>query len=721
MMFVRTDNLPRLVENYERHLRIQTLEKEKAQQQYLVRVEESVRDAKLADERHQQEKKALETRLAAYAQELSTNGRLSENHKRLQESYQNLLQHTQQLEAERNQYIAIANSGMWKLTKPLRMMLNLVKKGLRGFKLIGKGIKSVFKIGPKATWTKVRHRSSAINDFKAYMKKHTLSEAELNNQRSYEVKNKILMSVVVPLYNTPDKFLQELIESLQAQTYPYWELCLADGSDDKHIAVNVLCKRYAQQDDRIVYKKLEKNEGIAGNTNAALRMAQGEYIVLLDHDDILPPNALFECYMAIEKQQADFIYSDEMVFEGTPENVQLIHFKPSFSPDTLRGHNYICHLCAFSAELQKKVGFFSNEHDGSQDYDMVLRLTEQAKRIVHIPKVLYYWRMHAGSVASDVSVKPYCMESAKKAISDQLDRLGLKGTVTDSSILSTYKVNYDIQGEPLVSILIPNKDHIHDLEGCVTSILNASTYKNFEIIVIENNSNDSKTFDYYESLKMRDERIRLVQYEGEFNYSKINNYGAKFAKGEYLLLLNNDMEIITPSWIEEMLMFVQRKDVGAAGALLYYSDNTVQHAGLIMGIGGSAAHAHRHAVRNSGGYIHRLSIAQNMSGVTGACLMVKRSVWNELGGLDEKFAVAFNDVDFCLRIRDAGYLIVFTPYAELYHYESKSRGYENTQAKQVRFARERQLLRERWGKVIDRGDPYYNPNLTLDREDFSLK
>lgn len=694
-LYYRSDNIPRVIEDYERHLRIAG--------------------------KYKNENAQLEKRLASYAQELSIMGKVKDDYKNLEKTYQKLMGYTAQVEDQRDAYAQVANSTVWKLTKPFRILLNLLNKFLRKFKLVGKGIKSIFKIGPKATWRKFKNRTNAISSYKAYMKSHKMRHDELETQRQTEFKKNIKISIIVPLYNTPEKFLHELIQSVQFQTYKNFEICLADGSTNEGAAVETICKRYAELDTRIVYKKLEKNEGIAGNTNAALKMAQGDFIFLLDHDDLIPQNALFECMKAIEEQGADFIYSDEMVFEDTVDNVQLIHFKPDFSPDTLRGHNYICHLCAFSKELQNKVGFFSNQHDGSQDYDMILRLTDEAKKIVHIPKVLYYWRCHAGSVASDVMVKPYCMDSAKKAIADHLERKGLKGKVVDSSILSTYKVEYEIEGEPLISILIPSKDHIEDLEVCISSILTTSTYKNFEIIVIENNSTEPKTFDYYNAITLRDNRIKVVYYEGDFNYSSINNFGAKSAKGDYFLLLNNDVKIITPKWLEEMLMYAQREDVGATGSLLYYPDDTVQHAGLIMGIGKQAAHAHRHAVKGSGGYIHRLSIAQNLSGVTAACMMVKRKVFEELGGLDEDFKVAYNDVDFCLRIRQAGYLIVFTPYAELYHYESKSRGYEDTPEKKARFEREAKLLRKRWGEVIDKGDPYYNPGLTLDREDFTLK
>ena len=334
--------------------------------------------------------------------------------------------------------------------------------------------------------------------------------------------------------------------------------------------------------------------------------------------------------------------------------------------------------------------------------------------------ILYFWRGHRGSVASSVAAKPYVTKAARLAISEHLARIGSEGKVYDAKIPSTYRISYKIQGEPKVSILIPNKDHVDDLKKCIDSIIYKSTYRNWEIIIIENNSAEKRTFQYYHELK-RNPKIQVVTWDGPFNYSAINNYGASFAHGEQLLLLNNDVEVITPDWIEQMLMFSQRPDVGAVGAMLYYPDDTVQHAGVILGIGGVGGHAHKHFRRGSGGYMSRLAIAQNLSAVTAACMMLRKEVWNQVGGLDELFQVAFNDVDLCMRIRKANYLIVWTPYAELYHYESKSRGYEDTLEKQKRFESEVLRFQDRWKDELAKGDPYYNPNLTLEREDFSLR
>lgn len=554
------------------------------------------------------------------------------------------------------------------------------------------------------------------NTFRHY----ELTKDEERKQREHQFDNPLKISILVPLYNTKEIFLRDMISSVQNQTYSNWELCLADGSDDEHSEVEKICLEYAKNDKRICYKKLQKNGGISENTNACLTMATGDYIGLFDHDDILHKAALYEVMKVVEEEQADMIYTDEATFYHKPEDAYLPHYKPDYSPDTLRSYNYICHFTVFSRKLYEQIGYFRKLYDGSQDYDFILRLTEKAEKIVHIPKLLYYWRAHEASVASQLSAKPYTIVAAKKALQAHLERIGLQGNVEDSAILSTYKIDYEIIGEPKISILIPNKDHVDDLDKCVQSILKKSTYDNYEIIIIENNSTEDSTFAYYKSLE-ENEKIKVVYWEREFNYSAINNFGASNATGEYYLLLNNDVEVLTERWLEEMLMFAQRKDVGAVGAMLYYPDDTVQHAGVILGIGGVAGHSHKYFKRGDYGYSSRLTIAQNLSCVTAACLMVKKSVFDEVKGLDEGFAVAFNDVDFCMKIRKAGYLNVFTPYAELYHYESKSRGLEDTKEKQLRFKGEIDRFQSKWGHELEKGDPYYNVNLSLIREDFSYR
>ena len=631
-----------------------------------------------------------------------------------------------QLADVENKYNVVINSQFWKITKPFRVFLDFIKKIIRKVNILPL-IKKFFVLwkeeGFKRAVKKVFNRRK--NAEKA--RKVLYTKKQLEAQRKQKFSKDVKFSILVPLYNTPENFLVEMIQSVVAQTYSNWELCLADGSDDKHKYVGHVCRKMAKQDKRIVYKKLEKNLGISGNTNACIDMATGDYISLFDHDDLLHPAALHDVMVEICEKDADFIYTDENTFHRTPDDAYCPHFKPDFAPDTLRSYNYICHFTSFKASLIDEVGKFRSEFDGSQDYDMILRLTEKANKIVHIPKILYYWRSHANSVASDISAKPYTLTAAKKALDEHLVRVGLKGKATDARIPSTYKIEYEIEGEPLVSIIIPNKDHTDDLDKCISSVEKISTYKNYEIIVVENNSEEQETFEYYEEVQRRFSNVKVVEWkEKGFNYPKINNFGFEMASGEYIILMNNDIEPLTPAWIEEMLMYSQREDVGAVGMMLYYPDDTIQHAGVVIGIGGDpemavAGHSHKYFRRGEYGYASRLAIAQNYSAVTAACLMVRSDVYKEVGGLDESFAVAFNDVDFCLKIRSAGYLIVWTPFAEAYHYESKSRGLENTPEKVARFNREINTFLGKWRKVRDAGDPYYNPNLTLEHENFNLR
>lgn len=641
--------------------------------------------------------------------------------KEVSKEYQELyLEKAKEYDALLLSYQTVTNSFCWRMTKPLRVCLDLAKRILKSNRatyLFCKGIKGILRDGPIYTWKRVKRKICQDKKNRDWSK---YDEKELAMQRQYLFPRQIKFSILVPLYNTPAKFLREMIASVQAQTYPNWELCLADGSDDEHPQVGTIVTQAAQKDERIQYRKLSKNLGISGNTNACIEMATGDYIALFDHDDILHPSALYENMRAICEKGADFIYTDELTFQGTTKNITVAHFKPDFAIDNLRAHNYICHFTVFQKALLEKVGLFRSECDGSQDFDMVLRLTEQAQKIVHIPKPLYFWRSHAQSVASSVGAKPYVIQAAKKAVGDHLKRAGLDGEVLDSIQPTIYRLKYKIKGEPLISILIPNKDHVSDLLKCIVSIWEKTSYPNYEIIVIENNSEEEKTFQYYQFLEKR-RNIRVVCWNGKFNYSAINNFGYTFAKGEYILLLNNDTEVISADWLQEMLMYAQRGDVGAVGAKLYYPDNTVQHGGVVLGVGGVAAHLHCNRQREDIGYMGRLVYAQDLTAVTAACMMLPRKVWEETGGLDESFEVAFNDVDLCMRIRRKGYLIVFTPYAELYHYESKSRGYEDTPEKKARFAGEVKRFQARWAKELEAGDPYYNPNFSLNDANFTIR
>ena len=511
-----------------------------------------------------------------------------------------------------------------------------------------------------------------------------------------------------------------MIESVQAQTYTNWELCLADGSG-KEKSLKETVDIYAKEDKRIKYILLESNEGIAGNTNEALKMANGDFIVLTDHDDLLSPEALYQCAKAIQKEpQTDVIYSDEDKVDMNGRHYFEPHFKSDFNIDLLCTMNYICHLFVFHKTILEKAGFFQSEYDGAQDHDFILRCTEAAEHIAHIPRVLYHWRCHSQSTSENPESKLYAFTNGCKAVKAHYDRIGIPAEVERGPFYGMYHTRYQWKEEPLLSIIIPNKDHVADLRKCMDSIEEKSTYRNFEFIIVENNSTEEETFSYYKEIEIRD-NVTVLYYKGDFNYSKINNFGVAQAKGEYILLLNNYTEMIEPDSIKEMLDVCMRPDVGIAGAKLLYEDNTIQHAGVIVGFGGIAGHAFIGQDKEDNGYFSRSISVQDLSAVTAACLMVRKSVYEEVGGLDEEYKVAFNDIDFCLKVRKAGYLVVYNPYAQFYHYESKSRGLEDSADKVARFQREIALFGERWGDILEKGDPYYNPNLTLDKADFSLK
>ncbi|AWB09765.1 Glycosyltransferase, GT2 family [Thermodesulfobium acidiphilum] len=555
--------------------------------------------------------------------------------------------------------------------------------------------------------------------YQCWITQNEPSVEELLAQRTTKFNYEPKISIIVPVWTTPKQFLIDMIESVLNQTYSNWELCIADGASKEAYVKDVL-EEYIKKDDRIKVKYLSENKGIVGNSNEALSISTGDYVALLDHDDTLAPFALFEVVKAInENENADFIYSDEDKISEDGTKRFNPHFKPDWSPDTLRSYNYIAHLSVIKKELLNEVGWFREGYDGSQDYDLILRCTEKAKKIVHIPKILYHWRISQNSTAQNPNSKLYAFESAKKLLKDHLDRIRLKGKVRDGLFLGSYKIDYDITRNYKISIIIPNKDHKEDLERCINSILSKSTYKNYEIIIVENSSTQEKTFKYYEYLQNKYNNIFILEWKDAFNYSAVNNFAAKYAKGDILLFLNNDTEVINKNWLEEMIQYVQRKDVGAVGAKLYYPDDTIQHAGVIIGMLGIAGHSHRYFPKNSFGYFGKLGIVQNLSAVTGACLMMRKDVFNEVGGFDEEYPLVFNDVDICLKVRGKGYLVVWTPYAELYHHESKTRGFEDTPEKQERFKKEIELFKKKWGYILENCDPYYNPNLTLEREDFS--
>ena len=609
----------------------------------------------------------------------------------------------------------VRDTWYWKLSKPVRVVVHFVIRTRNAYIHYG-GFKGMYR-----RWKQKKGEASKRLDFGT---KSFPNAEERRREEETVFPREIKISVLVPLYNTPEKFLREMIDSVVTQTYKNWELCLADGSDDKHTDVGRICQEYIEKDSRIKYQKIEKNLGISGNTNVCFSMATGNFIGLFDHDDVMHPSLLFECVKTVCEKDADYVYTDEATFTSPNlDDLIVLHFKPDYSPDNLRANNYICHFSMFDADLLKKTGLFRPEYDGSQDHDMILRLTEEAKHVCHIPKILYYWRSHPNSVAADIGAKTYAIDAAQRAVHDHMrDYYGIEVEVESTRAFPTiFQIKYPINGEPLISIVIPNKDHVEDLRRCITSIEKKSTWKNYEIVVVENNSVEQSIRDYYKELES-DPKVKIVTYEGGFNYSKINNAGVKETKGEYLLFLNNDTEVISSDWMEQLLMYAQRKDVGAVGAKLYYADNTIQHAGVVIGLGAhrSAGHTHYKMPREHLGYMGRLCYAQDVTAVTGACLMVKKSIYEEVDGLDESFTISLNDVDLCLKIREKGYLNIFTPFAELYHYESKTRGMEEGE-KLRRYERECAHFRDKWKEQLDAGDPYYNPNFSLDYSDFTLR
>lgn len=573
--------------------------------------------------------------------------------------------------------------------------------------------------GPKEFWIRLTERFQADDvDYEEWYKNHKPTMEELQRQRDTEFEYEPLISILVPVYNTPEEFLKQMIQSVRKQTYGNWELCIANANPANETVAEIL-RISSTKDERIKVKDVPENEGIAQNTNAALAIATGDYIGLLDHDDLLTPDALYEVVKTInENDRPQVLYSDEdKITMDLSEHFQP-HMKPDYNKDLLRSNNYITHFFVADRMLVEEVGGEDGEYNGAQDYDLILKCTERAKGIAHIPRILYHWRVHKASTAGNPASKMYAFDAGKRAIEDHLKRCGEISKVSHEKDLGFYRVKYQVQGSPLISIIIPNKDQVESLDKCLRSI-EKSSYKNYEIIIVENNSTEDETFAYYK--KTESDKIRIVYWSDEFNYSAINNFGVKHARGDYLLLLNNDVEVITTDWLEELTANCQRKDVGIVGARLYYPDDTIQHAGIVIGIGGVAGALFVGMPRMFTGYLHKASIQQDLSAVTAACMMVKRSVYEELGGLEEELKVAFNDVDFCLRAREKGYLVVYDPKVELYHFESKSRGTEDSKEKIRRFQNEIEYMRSHWLELLKKGDPMYNPNLTLTKWDYSLR
>lgn len=614
----------------------------------------------------------------------------------------------------------------------------IVRKILRAFAHIFKGlhphnIRTVFKMLREQGLIKTIKEVSGIifgkveyddinKTYQEWIKNNEPTLEEIEEQRNHNFKINPKISILVPMYNTPYKFFKELVECLINQTYTNWELCLADGSPNQDKTLEEIYK----SDERIKYKFLGENKGIAGNTNECIKIATGDFIALFDHDDLLPVFSLYEVVKCInENPEVEFIYTDEDKITTLDKPRFNPHFKPDFSLDFLRANNYICHFSVFKKELMDKLEGERSKYDGAQDFDIILRVSENVKdlkNIIHIPKVLYHWRVHPNSTAqADTQAKPYAFEAGIPAIQDHLERVGLKGTVEHGASLGTYRIRYQFEGNPKVSIIIPNKDEKATLKTCIDSILDKTTYKNYEIVVVENNSETEEIFEYYKKLE-ENERIKVIKYqESGFNYSKIINLGVKNSDGEFIVQLNNDTEIETEDWLEDMLGFASREDVGAVGCKLIYPDNTIQHAGIVIGVDRVATHLFRGLSRHLHGYFARESTIQDFSAVTAACMMAKRSIYEEVGFMDEEMPVAFNDLDFCLKIRQTGRLIVYDPFVNIIHYESKTRGYEDTPEKIERFEREIEKFQNKWKEIYEKGDPYYNKNFSLNSSNYSIR
>ena len=561
-------------------------------------------------------------------------------------------------------------------------------------------------------WLKKKLTGNEYADYDTWLRIMRVSRQELFEQRKTKFSYAPKFSVVVPLYHTPAKFLKDLVRSMMYQSYANWELCLVNASTE-YVHLTSLLENWAMRDKRIRVIRLEKNLGIAQNTNAGIAASTGEFIAFLDHDDFLEPDALF-CYAdALNKDKTiDVFYSDEDKTDEYAAHYFYPHFKSDFNIDLLHANNYMCHFLAVRKSLVDTVGGLNEKFDGAQDYDFVLRLTENTKKIYHCPRILYHWRCSNQSTAANQGNKMYAIHAGKAALNAHYKRIGWNARAQEGAVDGWYQTKFTLKEEPLVSILIPNKDHTDDLDVCLNSFFERADYQNYEFIIIENNSVLPETFAYYEKIEKEHDNVKVVYWEAGFNYSAINNFGFKFAKGDYIMLLNNDVELITPDIFQSMLGFCMRPEVGIVGAKLLYNDHTVQHAGVLVGAGGLADHVFKGIHEDDPGYMGRAISSQDVSAVTAACLLVKRSVYEEVGGLEDEFQVAFNDVDFCLKVRKAGYLIVYDADVKLFHYESKSRGMEDTTERFIRFGNEMMLLNSKWDILSTFVDPYYNPNFS---------
>lgn len=657
--------------------------------------------------------------------EFSRSKQIEKRYRRLEKQYKQSISELYQVSNDKRElevaYDAMIHSFFWRLTKPLRALSTGIKRLLKATPLTNMVLRIFscfrekgFRFTIKKCFRRIvgQDKSEKTGKILSYH----LPKGEWKQQRKTEFS--LLNEYDILIYVGSEIKKEELIaciDSIEKQSYTGWNLYIAVSQKAASNAEIEQIIEQTEKNQRVYWLQNWDGDKVSA-INAMLARSEGNYKILMEAKDLLHPSALFECQKVLEAERFELLYTDEASFDGAPEAPFDYHFKPDYAPITLRGHNYINHMLVVSTELWRKTGLLDSVLDEESHYDWILRLIEQDPSILHISKALYYNRRKKEAGVTEVQA-----QRMQKALQAHLNRLEIKADVIRLAKAGTFKVKYAIQGEPLISILIPNKDYVNDLSNCIQSIMEKSTYRNFEIIIIENNSTKQETFEYYEEVQKEYSQIRVVYWEGIFNYSGINNYGAQFAKGEYLVLLNNDVEIITPEWLEEMLMFAQMPQTGAVGAMLYYPDDTVQHAGVTIGVQGVGGHAHKEFKRGSEGYHNRMLVAQNLSCVTAACMMLPRKIFDQVEGLDERFEVAFNDVDLCLKILKANHNIIFTPFAELYHFESKSRGTDETPVKRKRFVREVMLFTQEWKPFLDKGDPFYNPNLTLEANDFSYK
>ncbi|MCP3933468.1 MAG: glycosyltransferase [Bacteroidetes bacterium] len=630
-----------------------------------------------------------------------------------------------------NEIEAMKNTRVWRAAEILRMKVYYRLLDTRT--LVSKGINTLRREGPVQFVRKVKQQlikkpdsaTLGLNrpDYNLWIEHNRLTEydiEEIKNNIS-EFRFKPLFSIVVPVYDVDQEWLERTIDSVRLQLYENWELCLCDDlSPSPH--VKKVLQQYADLDSRIKILFKEKNEGIALTSNAALKMATGDYIGLLDHDDEITREALYENAKVInEHPGVGLIYSDEDKLDMQGRRCDPF-FKPDFSPELIRSQNYICHFTVIKKSILDELGGFRSGFDGSQDHDLILRCLEKTSKVYHIPKILYHWRKIPGSTAAVYSSKSYAWEAGRKAVEDSMERVGVPGETTFAKYQGSYRVRNTIKDTPLITIIIPFKDKGELLETAISSILEKTVYTKYEILGVSNNSTQDETHQLMKTLSDKDSRVRFMEYDVPFNFSEINNYAVEHAQGEYVVLLNNDIEIISPEWLNSMLELAQLSEVGAVGGKLYYPDNRIQHSGIVIGMAGVAGPPHYLFHRDDVGYYARAHVIHNVSAVTGACLMVKKELYKLVGGMDsEHFGVAYNDIDLCLKLRQKGYRNVFTPYCEMYHFESQSRGYEDTPEKQERLERESNVFRQRWEKYFDEGDPYYSPHLSLDVTNFTIK